>query len=231
MAAEAQIIFKAEVRQAQQSIQTLRGQVAQLNKTIAEQRQQLIGATAAEQKKIRADIKANVAARGILRSRIEILTLQKQALVLTQKEAQAVEQAAAKQERAEQKKAKAKEQAAAQEARADQQKAKAKERAAAQEARAEQQKARAAERAAAQQIRAQQQMSAAQRTLVQELTMGVRVVHQQLSQLTGGFVRAAADMETFRNTVHVVTQDTDETNRILGKTLEVDGGLGRYRYI
>ena len=185
MATDVTLQFKAEVRQAQQSIQGLRGQIAQLNKTLAEQRTQLLTADAAEQKKIRTEIAANVALKATLRSRIEVLNLQKQSIVQTQREAQATEQAAARQ------------------------------------ARAQQQKAKATERAAQEQIRAQQRMSVSQQALVQELTMGVRVIYQQLAQLTSGFVRAAADMETFRNTINVVTQDADETNRILAQLLQL----------
>ena len=145
MAAKARIIFRAEAQQAQGTIRTLRGKLAQLNQTLAEQRNQLIGATAAEQKNIRAHMAANNALKATIRSRIEQANLQKQAIVQTQREA------------------------------------------------------RERERAAQQQVRASQQMSAAQRAVVQELTVGARVIYQQLSQVTGGFVRAAADMETFRN--------------------------------
>ena len=56
MPAEASIRFRAESQQARREIQTLRGTLAQLNKTLAEQRNQLIGATAEEQKNIRACI-------------------------------------------------------------------------------------------------------------------------------------------------------------------------------
>ena len=54
MPAEASIRFRAESQQARREIQTLRGTLAQLNKTLAEQRNQLMGATAEEQKNIRA---------------------------------------------------------------------------------------------------------------------------------------------------------------------------------
>lgn len=167
MAAEARIIFRAEARQAQSEIQNLRGKLAQLNQTLAEQRNRLIGATAEEQKNIRAHITANTALKATIRSRIEQANLQKQAIAQTQREA------------------------------------------------------RERERAAQQQVRASQQMSAAQRAVVQELTIGARVIFQQLSRVTGGFVRAAADMETFRNTIHVVTQDAGETNRVLGDLLKL----------
>ena len=167
MAANVRIVFRAEAQQAQGTIQTLRGKLAQLNQTLAEQRNQLIGATAAEQKNIRAHMVANNALKATIRSRIEQANLQKQAIAQTQREA------------------------------------------------------RERERAAQQQVSASQQMSAAQRAVIQELTVGARVIYQQLSQVTGGFVRAAADMETFRNTVNVVTQDAAETNRILGDLLKL----------
>ena len=185
MAAEARIIFRAESRQAQGEIQTLRGKLAQLNKTLAEQKNRLIGATAEEQKNIRAQMAKTNAIKATIRSRIEQANLQKQAIAQTQREARE------------------------------------RERAAQQQIRASQQEARARERAAQQQVRASQQMSAAQRAVVQELTVGARVIYQQLSQVTGGFVRAAADMETFRNTVNVVTQDAAETNRVLGDLLKL----------
>ena len=183
--AEVQITFKAQVREAQASIQTLRGQIAQLNKTIASQRTALLTATDAERKNIRAQIASAQAQKATLRSRVEILTLQKQSIVQSQKEARETERAAKAREAASQRAAKAQEQAAARH------------------------------------IRATRQMSVAQQTLVHELTMGVRLIYQQLSQLTGGFVRSAADMETFRNTIHVVTQDTEETNQILARLLQL----------
>ena len=167
MATDVFIRFRAEAKQAQSSIQSLRQRLAQLNQTLAEQRNRLIGATAEEQENIRAHIAANIALKATIRSRIEQATLQKQAIAQTMKEA------------------------------------------------------RERERAAQQQIRASQQISAAQRALVQDLAIGARVVHQQLSQLTSGFVRAAADMETFRNTINVVTQDAAETNRILANLLRL----------
>ena len=185
MAAEARITFRAEARQAQGEIQNLRGKLAQLNQTLAEQKNRLIGATAEEKKHIRAQMAANNALKATIRSRIEQANLQKQAIAQTMKEARE------------------------------------RERAAQQQVRASQQQARERERAAQQEIRASQQISAAQRAVVQELTVGARVIYQQLSQVTGGFVRAAADMETFRNTINVVTQDADETNRVLGDLLKL----------
>lgn len=185
MATDVFIRFRAESRQAQGSIQSLRQRLAQLNQTLAEQRNRLIGATAEEQKNIRAHIAANTAVKATIRSRIEQANLQKQAIAQTMKEARE------------------------------------RERAAQQQIRASQQETRERERAAQQQIRASQQISAAQRTLVHDLAFGARVVHQQLSQLTSGFVRAAADMETFRNTINVVTQDAAETNRILANLLQL----------
>lgn len=185
MATDVFIRFRAESNQAQGSIQSLRQRLAQLNQTLAEQRNQLIGATAEEQKNIRAHIAANTAVKATIRSRIEQATLQKQAIAQTMKEARE------------------------------------RERVAQQQIRASQQETRERERAAQQQIRASQQISAAQRALVQDLVIGARVVHQQLSQLTSGFVRAAADMETFRNTINVVTQDAAETNRILANLLQL----------
>ena len=167
MAADVQIRFRAESKQAQSEIQTLRGKLAQLNQTLAEQRNRLIGATAEEQKNIRAHIAANTALKATIRSRIEQANLQKQAIAQTMREA------------------------------------------------------RERERAAQQQVRAAQRVSAAQQALVSDLTIGARVVHQQLLQLTTGFVRAAADMETFRNSIQAVTQDADETDRILGDLLQL----------
>ena len=178
MPAEASIRFRAESQQARREIQTLRGTLAQLNKTLAEQRNQLIGATAEEQKNIRAHIAANNALKTTIRSQIEQTNLRKQAIAQTQKESQQRERLAQQQVREAQRVAKAQEQAA-------------------------------------------RRTSAAQSALIADLTRGARVVYQELSRLTTGFVSAAADMETFRNSVQAVTRDTTETNRILAELLQL----------
>ena len=178
MPAEASIRFRAESQQARREIQTLRGTLAQLNKTLAEQRNQLMGATAEEQKNIRAHIAANNALKTTMRSQIEQTNLRKQAIAQTQKEAKERERLAQQQVREAQRVAKAQEQAA-------------------------------------------RRASAAQSALIADLTRGARVVYQELSRLTTGFVSAAADMETFRNSVQAVTRDTTETNRILAELLQL----------
>ena len=178
MPAEASIRFRAESQQARREIQTLRGTLAQLNKTLAEQRNQLMGATAEEQKNIRAHIAANNALKTTMRSQIEQTNLRKQAIAQTQREAKERERLAQQQVREAQRVAKAQEQAA-------------------------------------------RRASAAQSALIADLTRGARVVYQELSRLTTGFVSAAADMETFRNSVQAVTRDTTETNRILAELLQL----------
>ena len=178
MPAEASIRFRAESQQARREIQTLRGTLAQLNKTLAEQRNQLMGATAAEQKNIRAQIAANNALKTTIRSQIEQTNLRKQAIAQTQREAKERERLAQQQVREAQRVGKAQEQAA-------------------------------------------RRASAAQSALIADLTRGARVVYQELSRLTTGFVSAAANMETFRNSVQAVTRDTTETNRILAELLEL----------
>ena len=178
MPAEASIRFRAESQQARREIQTLRGTLAQLNKTLAEQRNQLIGATAEEQKNIRAHIAANNALKTTMRSQIEQTNLRKQAIAQTQREAKERERLAQQQVREAQRVGKAQEQAA-------------------------------------------RRASAAQSALIADLTRGARVVYQELSRLTTGFVSAAADMETFRNSVQAVTRDTTETNRILAELLQL----------
>ena len=178
MPAEASIRFRAESQQARREIQTLRGTLAQLNKTLAEQRNQLIGATAEEQKNIRAHIAANNALKTTIRSQIEQTNLRKQAIAQTQREAKERERLAQQQVREAQRVGKAQEQAA-------------------------------------------RRASAAQSALIADLTRGARVVYQELSRLTTGFVSAAADMETFRNSVQAVTRDTTETNRILAELLQL----------
>ena len=178
MPAEASIRFRAESQQARREIQTLRGTLAQLNKTLAEQRNQLMGATAEEQKNIRAHIAANNALKTTMRSQIEQTNLRKQAIAQTQREAKERERLAQQQVREAQRVGKAQEQAA-------------------------------------------RRASAAQSALIADLTRGARVVYQELSRLTTGFVSAAADMETFRNSVQAVTRDTTETNRILAELLEL----------
>ena len=178
MPAEASIRFRAESQQARREIQTLRGTLAQLNKTLAEQRNQLIGATAEEQKNIRAHITANNALKTTIRSQIEQTNLRKQAIAQTQREAKERERLAQQQVREAQRVGKAQEQAA-------------------------------------------RRASAAQSALIADLTRGARVVYQELSRLTTGFVSAAADMETFRNSVQAVTRDTTETNRILADLLQL----------
>ena len=178
MPAEASIRFRAESQQARREIQTLWGTLAQLNKTLAEQRNQLIGATAEEQKNIRAHIAANNALKTTMRSQIEQTNLRKQAIAQTQREAKERERLAQQQVREAQRVGKAQEQAA-------------------------------------------RRASAAQSALIADLTRGARVVYQELSRLTTGFVSAAADMETFRNSVQAVTRDTTETNRILAELLEL----------
>ena len=178
MPAEASIRFRAESQQARREIQTLRGTLAQLNKTLAEQRNQLIGATAEEQKNIRAHIAANNALKTTIRSQIEQTNLRKQAIAQTQKESQQRERLA-------------------------------------------QQQVRDAARVAKAQEQAARRTSAAQSALIADLTRGARVVYQELSRLTTGFVSAAADMETFRNSVQAVTRDTTETNRILAELLQL----------
>ena len=178
MPAEASIRFRAESQQARREIQTLRGTLAQLNKTLAEQRNQLIGATAEEQKNIRAHIAANNALKTTMRSQIEQTNLRKQAIAQTQREAKERERLAQQQVREAQRVGKAQEQAA-------------------------------------------RRASAAQSALIADLTRGARVVYQELSRLTTGFVSAAANMETFRNSVQAVTRDTTETNRILAELLQL----------
>ena len=178
MPAEASIRFRAESQQARREIQTLRGTLAQLNKTLAEQRNQLIGATAEEQKNIRAHIAANNALKTTIRSQIEQTNLRKQAIAQTQREAKERERLAQQQVREAQRVGKAQEQAA-------------------------------------------RRASAAQSALIADLTIGARVVYRELSRLTTGFVGAAANMETFRNSVQAVTGDATETNRILADLLQL----------
>ena len=84
-----------------------------------------------------------------------------------------------------------------------------------------QQEARARERAADQAVRAAQRTRAAQQQAVADLTTGARIVAQNLARLTGGLVQAAANMETFRNSVQAVTRDAAETDRILGQLLDL----------
>ena len=178
MPAEASIRFRAESQQARREVQTLRGTLAQLNKTLAEQRNQLIGATAEEQKNIRAHIAANNALKTTIRSQIEQTNLRKQAIAQTQREAKERERLAQQQVREAQRVGKAQEQAA-------------------------------------------RRASAAQSALIADLTIGARVVYRELSRLTTGFVGAAANMETFRNSVQAVTGDATETNRILADLLQL----------
>ena len=56
------------------------------------------------------------------------------------------------------------------------------------------------------------------RQATQQLTEGVAIAAglaaRELGQLTTGFIRSAAEMETFRATIQAVTGDTDETNRV-----------------
>ena len=87
--------------------------------------------------------------------------------------------------------------------------------------RAAAQQAAAAQRVGKAQEQAARRASAAQSALIADLTRGARVVYQELSRLTTGFVSAAADMETFRNSVQAVTRDTTETNRILAELLQL----------
>ena len=87
--------------------------------------------------------------------------------------------------------------------------------------RAAAQQAAAAQRVGKAQEQAARRASAAQSALIADLTRGARVVYRELSRLTTGFVSAAADMETFRNSVQAVTRDTTETNRILAELLEL----------
>ena len=166
--ADVSIRFKAEARQAQGEIRNFRGTLAELNKTIAAQRNQLIAANAEQQKNIRSEIAANTARKATIQSQIEQANLRKQAITELAREARERERAA-------------------------------------------QQQVRAAE----QQVRAAERVAEAQRAAVFELTAGVRVLHQQFSQLTTGFVRSAADMETFRNSIQAVTGDSAETDRVL----------------
>ena len=84
-----------------------------------------------------------------------------------------------------------------------------------------QRETQARERAAEAQIRAARRTRAAQQQAVAELTAGARIVAQQLARLTGGFVQAAANMETFRNSVQAVTRDAAETDRILQQLLDL----------
>ena len=84
-----------------------------------------------------------------------------------------------------------------------------------------QQETRQRERAADQAVRAAERTRAAQQQAVAELTAGARIVAQQLARLTGGFVQAAANMETFRNSVQAVTRDAAETDRILQQLLDL----------
>ena len=87
--------------------------------------------------------------------------------------------------------------------------------------RAAAQQAAAAQRVGKAQEQAARRASAAQSALIADLTRGARVVYRELSRLTTGFVSAAADMETFRNSVQAVTRDTTETNRILAELLQL----------
>ena len=87
--------------------------------------------------------------------------------------------------------------------------------------RAAAQQAAAAQRVGKAQEQAARRASAAQSALIADLTIGARVVYRELSRLTTGIVSAAANMETFRNTINVVTEDAAETERILGKLLEL----------
>ena len=87
--------------------------------------------------------------------------------------------------------------------------------------RAAAQQAAAAQRVGKAQEQAARRTSAAQSALIADLTRGARVVYRELSRVTTGFVSAAADMETFRNSVQAVTRDTTETNRILAELLQL----------
>ena len=87
--------------------------------------------------------------------------------------------------------------------------------------RAAAQQAAAAQRVGKAQEQAARRTSAAQSALIADLTRGARVVYQELSRVTTGLVSAAADMETFRNSVQAVTRDTTETNRILAELLQL----------
>ena len=88
-----------------------------------------------------------------------------------------------------------------------------------------QRETRERERLAVQQERAAARAGAAQQAAVVELTAGARIVSQQLARLTGGFVQAAANMETFRQTINAVTRDAAETDRILQRLLDVSVDL------
>ena len=82
------------------------------------------------------------------------------------------------------------------------------------EARARETAARAAERQAEQSRQAAQQLTAG-------VAIASELAARELGQLTVGFVQAAANMETFRNSIQAVTGNADETNRVLGQLLDL----------
>ena len=82
------------------------------------------------------------------------------------------------------------------------------------EARARETAARAAARQAEQSRQAALDLSAG-------VAMSAGLVARELGQLTAGFVRSAAEMETFRATIQAVTGDAGETNRVLQELLDL----------
>ena len=88
-----------------------------------------------------------------------------------------------------------------------------------------QRETRERERAAAQQERAAERSRQATLQLAGDVAIVSRLAARQLGKLTGGFVTAAAGIETFRNTIQSVTRDAGETDRILRRLLDVSVDL------
>ena len=84
-------------------------------------------------------------------------------------------------------------------------------------------------RAREQATRAAARQAEQSRQAARELGTGIAATSglaaRQLGQLTVGFVQAASEMETFRNTIQAVTRDAGETDRILQRLLEVSVDL------
>lgn len=74
--------------------------------------------------------------------------------------------------------------------------------------------AREAERAAT-------QVAAANRGFIQDLTFATARVGRELLAFTQGLVQSSANLETYRATLQAVTQDSAETERILGNLLDL----------
>ena len=157
--------------EASRQVRDLRERMIELNRTIAENRNRLVGANAEEAKRIRALNQANSALKANISVEMQELRLKQQIINETNREARARETAA---------------------------------------------------RAAARQA---EQSRQAARELGTGIAATSGLAARQLGQLTVGFVQAASEMETFRNTIQAVTRDAGETDRILQRLLEVSVDL------